>query len=133
MHRHDAEFLLSRPEFLRFVYEVIQRAGILGNTGAADGRSVRDLDLSWLEGRRSLGREILLIADEGQPDALRLPDGQPSITLHAVLSEAINPKEKLNVNRASNNRNSGPNHNDRSAGFSGDSADDPDERYADID
>tara|TARA_Y100001951_G_C11242889_1_gene241594 strand:- start:227 stop:592 length:366 start_codon:yes stop_codon:yes gene_type:complete len=90
----DAEFLLSRPEFLRFLYDAIQSAGIVSNNTAADGRSVRDQCLEWHEGRRSLGHEILLMAEEGQPDVLRSPDGTAIATLDAVLREAMNPKEK---------------------------------------
>lgn len=92
--RQDAEFLLQRPEFLRFLYALIQSAGIIGNNVAADGRTVRDQCLEWHEGRRSLGHEALLAVEEGQPDALRSPDGAPLMTLEAVLREAINPKEK---------------------------------------
>jgi len=98
--RQDAEFLLARPEFLRFAYAAIQSAGIVGNNVAADGRSVRDQCLEWHEGRRSLGHEILLMIEQGQPEALRSPDGYPLLTLNAVLREAINPKEKTNGRRS---------------------------------
>jgi len=99
IERNDAEFLLSRPEFLRFLYGIIQSAGIISNNVAADGRTVRDLDLSWFEGRRSLGHEILLAIEQGQPDALRSPDYAPVATLEAVIREAMNPKEKANGRR----------------------------------
>jgi hypothetical protein len=92
--RRDAEFLLSRPEFLRLAYDLIQSAGLIGNNEAADGRTVRDQSLEWHSGRRSLGHELLLLIERGQPDALRSPDGLPLMTLNAVLREAINPKEK---------------------------------------
>lgn len=95
----DAEFLLARPEFLRFLYAAIQSAGILSNNVAADGRTVRDQCLEWHEGRRSLGHEILLMIEQGQPDALRAPDGSPLMTINAVLREAINPKEKARDRR----------------------------------
>jgi hypothetical protein len=100
--RHDAEFLLSRPEFLRLVYDVIQSAGLLGNNEAADGRTVRDQSLEWHSGRRSLGHELLLLIERGQPDALRSPDGLPLMTLNAVLREVINPKEKPHGRNARN-------------------------------
>jgi hypothetical protein len=93
MTPEDAEYLLSRPEFLRFAYAVIQSAGLLGNNEAVDGRTVRDQCLEWHAGRRSLGHEILLLIEQGQPDALRSPDGSPLLTINAVLREAINPKE----------------------------------------
>jgi hypothetical protein len=101
--RQDAEFLLARPEFLRFAYDVIQSAGIISNNEAADGRTVRDQCLEWHAGRRSLGHEILLMIEQGQPDALRSPDGSPLMTLNAVLREAItNPKEKTRGRRSRN-------------------------------
>ena len=109
--KEDAEFLLQRPEFLRLMYDVIQSAGIIGNNVAADGRTVRDQCLEWHDGRRSLGHELLLMIEQGQPDALRSPDGLPLMTLNAVLREAINPKEKT---RGRRNRND-------------------DDRYADLD
>jgi len=101
--RQDAEFLLARPEFLRVMYDVIQSAGLLGNNEAADGRTVRDQSLEWHSGRRSLGHELLLMIEQGQPDALRSPDGSPLMTLNAVLREAItNPKEKTRGRRSRN-------------------------------
>jgi hypothetical protein len=100
--KRDAEFLLSRPEFLRFAYDLIQSAGIIGNNEAADGRSVRDQCLEWHSGRRSLGHEMLLMVEQGQPDALRSPDGSPLLTLNAVLREAINPKETARDRRNHN-------------------------------
>lgn len=102
--RKDAEFLLSRPEFLRFLYEAIQSAGIVGNNVAADGQSVRNQCLEWHEGRRSLGHEILLMIEEGQPPALRHPDGHPIATLEAVLREAMNPKENPSGRRNPDDR-----------------------------
>ena len=104
MTRADAEFLLSRAEFRRFLFEVIQSAGIIGNIVAADGYSVRHQSLEWHEGRRSLGHEILLMAEEGQPDALRHPDGSPIATLDAVLREAMNPKENTRGRRNTTDR-----------------------------
>lgn len=104
MTREDAEFLLSRAEFRRFLFEVIQSAGIIGNMVAADGQSVRHQSLEWHEGRRSLGHEMLLMVEQGQPDALLHPDGLPVATLDAVLREAMNPKEKPRGRRNSNDR-----------------------------
>jgi hypothetical protein len=101
--RKDAEFLLSRPEFLRFMYDVIQSAGLLGNNEAVDGRTVRDQSLEWHSGRRSLGHEQLLMIEQGFPDVARSPDGSPLMTINAILHEAIaNPKEKTRDRRNRN-------------------------------
>ncbi len=86
----DAEYLMTRPEFRRFLFTAIQSAEILS---AANGHSGRNLD--FIEGRRSLGFELLRMADEGQPAALRTPNALA--TLNAVILETINtpaPKEK---------------------------------------
>lgn len=91
--RKDAEFLLQRPEFKRFLYAMIQTSGYIGINAGADGRSVRDQCLEWHEGRRSLGHDLLLMVEEGVHDALRSPDGLPIATLEAVLREGMNPKE----------------------------------------
>lgn len=90
----DMQFLVERPEFRRFLYAMIQTSGYVGINAGADGRSVRDQCLEWHEGRRSLGHDILLMCEEGQPEPLRSPDGLPVATLDAVFREAINPKEK---------------------------------------
>jgi hypothetical protein len=92
----DAAALLEKQEFRRFLYAVIQSAGLLSNNEGADGRTVTDQSLEWHSGRRSLGHDILLMIEQGQPDALRSPDGSPVATLIAVLREHMNPKEKPN-------------------------------------
>lgn len=102
----DAEYLLSRPEFLRFMYVAIQSSGVLSNNVAVDGRTVRDQCLEWHEGRRSLGHEMLQMVEIGQPEALRSPDGSPLMTLNAILHEAINPKENPSDRRNSSSRTS---------------------------
>lgn len=87
----DAQFLLGRPEFRRFLYAAIQSAGILGHHAPANGQLGRDL--GHFEGRRSLGFDLLLMADAGQPEPLRSP--QALATIDAALREALNPpKEK---------------------------------------
>lgn len=94
----DAAFLLSRGEFRRFLHAAIQRAGILGHYAPANGQVGRDL--GHFEGRRSLGFELLQMADAGQPEPMRSP--QAIATLDAVLREALNPspaKEKPNGRR----------------------------------
>lgn len=95
----DADFLLNRAEFRRFLGAAIQRAGILGHHAPANGQMGRDL--GHFEGRRSLGFELLAIVDRGQPEPLQSP--QALATLDAVLREAMNPapKEKPNGRRNS--------------------------------
>jgi hypothetical protein len=53
LDQHDAEFLLSRPEFMRFLGAAIHAAGIVGQQVGADGRLTRDL--SFLEGAAAWG------------------------------------------------------------------------------
>lgn len=91
----DMQFLLTRPEFRRFLFRSIQLAGILSHTSRAtegsDGR-----DLAFAEGRRSLGFDILGEAHFGQPEQLRNRDSQCLLTLIAALSEEVQsqPEEK---------------------------------------
>ena len=86
----DAEFLLTRPEFRRFLFAAIQSAGVLGDHSLADGPQERDL--RYHEGRRSLGFELLRMADQGQPEPLRTPGALA--TLNAAILEALNPAPK---------------------------------------
>lgn len=87
LSREDAEFLLGRPEFKRFLFVAIQSAGVFYQNVSADGRLGRDL--SFLEGRRSLGLDLLQMADAGQPEPLRTPTA--IATLDAAIREAMNP------------------------------------------
>jgi hypothetical protein len=97
----DAEFLIAQPEFRRFLYAAIQTAGILGHHAPANGQQGRDL--GHFEGRRSLGFDLLLMADAGQPEPLRSP--QALATIDAVIREALNPpKEKKRDRRDDNAR-----------------------------
>jgi hypothetical protein len=96
----DAEFLMSRGEFRRFLFAAIQSAGILGHYAPANGQTGRDL--GHFEGRRSLGFDLLQLADQGQPESLRSPDA--IATLDAVLREMINPQEKPDGRRSRNDR-----------------------------
>lgn len=94
----DAQYLLGRPEFRRFMFFAIQSAGILTDKSTANGQSGRDL--SHYEGRRSLGFEMIGALDVGQPDALRSPEALA--TLDQILREAMNPapnKEKARGRR----------------------------------
>lgn len=88
--REDAEHLLAQAPFRRFLFAAIQSAGILSQEGPAHGPIQRDL--SFIEGRRSLGFEILQMVDLGQPDALRTPGALA--TIDAAIREAMNPVPK---------------------------------------
>lgn len=91
----DAKFLLSRPEFRRFLWVAIQSSGILTHHGSANGQLGRDL--SFLEGRRSLGFDLLQMAQTGQPAVIRDADPGAVATLHAAMLEALNPAPKENA------------------------------------
>lgn len=94
-NKADSKHLLAQPEFQRFLWRVIQSAGILART--TDG-SV-DRHLAYDEGRRHLGLDILSMVDAGQPVAH--PDQIPVLTLIQVLREEANqqPQEKTNDRR----------------------------------
>ena len=90
----DMEALLLRPEFRRFLWRVIQMAGIFEPVAnGADGRNLID------EGRRNLGLEILADAELGQPVAH--PDQIPILTMIQVLREEAQeqPTEKPHAKR----------------------------------
>lgn len=90
-HAADAEYLLSRPEFRKFLLAAIQSAGILGQTVSASNAGQRDL--GHLEGRRALGFDLLLLAHSGQSEAVRISDPQAITTLRLALGEALNSKD----------------------------------------
>jgi hypothetical protein len=96
LEKQDGEFLLGRAEFQRFLLRVIQMARIFSCT--TDGSGERNL--SFDEGRRSLGLEILEMAEAAQPQVHSLI-GIPASTLTQVLlEEARRPKpEKPNGRR----------------------------------
>lgn len=87
----DAEFLLGRPEFRRFLFTAIQSAGLLGQTVSAS--SAQHRDLAHLEGRRALGFDLLMLAHAGQSEATRQADPDAIATLCLCLGEAINDKD----------------------------------------
>lgn len=89
LDRQDAEYLLNRPEFMRFLFAAIQSAGIISHLSGANGRS--DCNLDHFEGRRSLGFDLLQMVDHGQPEPLRSPEALA--TLNAAILTSINPKE----------------------------------------
>lgn len=79
--KSDQALLLQRPEYLRFLFRVIQSAGIYqSTTNGADGRNLVS------EGRRNLGLEILDMAENGQPITVSHPVG-PLLTLIQVMRE----------------------------------------------
>lgn len=87
----DAEFLLTRPEFRRFLFAAIQSAGILGHTVSASTAPTRDL--AHLEGRRALGFDLLMLVHAGQSEAVRNGDPDGITTLGLSLTEALNCKD----------------------------------------
>lgn len=88
----DAEFLLSRPEFHRFLGAAIHAAGIVGQQVGADGHLGRDL--AWIEGRRSLGFDMLHAAHSGHPEQIRAADPQALTTLLAALNSTLKTQGK---------------------------------------
>lgn len=87
MTDREIQLLLSVPEFRQFLFEAIQLAGIWEPANGHDPR-----DLALFEGRRSLGLELLQLADRGQPKALRTPEALA--TLNAIILTALNPPSK---------------------------------------
>ncbi len=61
--------LVGRPAFMRFLFTVAQKAGIAASAYGSN------LDTSSMDGRRSLGIDILAMADEAMPvrDVSRSP------------------------------------------------------------
>jgi hypothetical protein len=76
----DLADLIERPGFRRFLFRVIQNAGIFAAT--ANGTDQRT---SFNDGRRSLGLDILCEVDAAQP--VPGPSGIPTLTLIQVLRE----------------------------------------------
>jgi len=93
--RADLIDLIGKPGFLRFLFRTIQSSGIFDATAnGSDGRNL------YLEGRRSLGLQILREVDEAQP--VPSPSGIPILTLIQVLREEAqsNPRETTNGRRS---------------------------------
>lgn len=93
----DAEYLLTRPEFRRFLFAAIQSAGILGHHAPANGQMGRDL--GHFEGRRSLGFDLLRMVDAGQPEPLRSADCLATLSLAIREAMTPSPKEKTRDRR----------------------------------
>ena len=98
----DAEFLLTQPEFRRFLFAAIQSAGILGHTVSASTAPSRDL--AHLEGRRALGFDLLMLVHAGQSEAVRSADPDGITTLGLSLTEALNCKENQRDTRRPRDR-----------------------------
>lgn len=63
----DVENLMLDPRFLRFISTTLETSGMLQPAYGADGRN-----LPYMEGRRSLGFDILSTLEAHRPDALVL-------------------------------------------------------------
>lgn len=85
----DMRFLLSRPEFLRFLFTMAQKANI---AGAAYGSN---LDTSSFDGRRSLGIDMLQLADAA------LPVRDPALAPFNVLGLAIEAASRFTTQEGS--------------------------------
>lgn len=77
----DMRDLMARPAFHRFLFTIMQRSGISTSVYGSE------VAASYAEGRRSLGIEILQMADEAL--SVRLPDGPPFAAMHIALTEAL--------------------------------------------
>jgi hypothetical protein len=85
-HRSDIKTLMETPAFIRFLWRLIQHADILRAT--TNGTDTRDL--SFFEGRRSLGFDLLREIEMGLP--VSHSDGMPVMALLAVLREEAQPQ-----------------------------------------
>lgn len=77
----DMVELMGYRAFHRFLFTVMQRSGI---AGVAFGTEVAT---SYHEGRRSLGIDILRMADGAL--VVRAPDGQPFAAMSIAINEAM--------------------------------------------
>lgn len=73
--------LMARPTFHRFLFAVMQRSGIAGTSFGTE------VATSYHEGRRSLGIDILRLADEAL--AVRISDGLPFAAMSIAIAEAM--------------------------------------------
>jgi hypothetical protein len=92
----DLTDLMARPGFRRFVFRVIQNAGIFSAT--ANGSDQRTF---YENGRRSLGLDILREVDAAQP--VPGPSGIPTLTLIQVLREEAQSQPPERTNRGRRN------------------------------
>ncbi|MGY4397269.1 hypothetical protein ACVWZA_002463 [Sphingomonas sp. UYAg733] len=99
----DKLTLMESAAFRRFLFDLIQRAGVFHSSAtAADGRTL------YLEGRRALALEILRDLEEAQ--ARPSPSGMPVFTLIQTLREEAHsaPTEKKLGRRNSTYSDLGP-------------------------
>ena len=75
----DMAYLMTLPSFKRFLFRVIESSGIHSSAYGSDERR-----LSAVEGRRSLGFDMLRWADEGS----RMGNGDGMASLLLILHEA---------------------------------------------
>lgn len=88
----DKILLLENPVFRRFLFALIQSSGIFETTAnGSDGRNL------FLEGRRSLGLEVLRQLEEAQP--AQSTSGIPVLTLIQTLREAVQTPPRLETRR----------------------------------
>lgn len=85
----DMHWLMGRPEFRRFLFTVAEKAGI---ASAAYGSN---LDTSSFDGRRSLGIDILRMADDV------LPVRNPALSPFNALGLAINEVSRFTTQEGS--------------------------------
>lgn len=103
----DMAFLVSRPEFLRFMWRMIQRGHVLEPVSAgATGR-----DLSWFEGRRALALELLDDAETGMGDTH--PEGAPLFVAIQIFREQANQAGTEELNATARSRSDEPAGDDR--------------------
>lgn len=93
----DAVQLMRLPAFRRYLWTLIQSAGMFSATNGHQGR-----DLQFLEGRRSLGFEALQLAERSVPAQLRT--AQSILTMTALLREAAQPQPDPKPKRQTNDR-----------------------------
>lgn len=89
----DLTQLMTLPAFRRFLFRIMNDSGIWLPAYGSDGRN-----LAYAEGRRSLGLDILGMADKAAP----IPRNDSAMTIMAILSEAAKsiPQEKPNGRRS---------------------------------
>ncbi|MFD2780195.1 hypothetical protein ACFS32_02620 [Novosphingobium pokkalii] len=73
------------------MHAAIQGAGLLGQQTMASGAD--GALLAFLEGRRSLGFDLIALAHRGQEQAVRAQDPLGLTTMQAVLDAALSAKE----------------------------------------
>ena len=88
--------LMGYKCFHRFLFTVMQRSGI---SAVAYGTEVAT---SYHEGRRSLGIDILRLADDAL--SVRSPDGQPFAAMSIAIAEAMRSLTQETETNAENSR-----------------------------